>query len=175
MGFRPIESIGYAWGAGVIIVSLIVVIGFAGLGTFPPAPPAAPLPEPTATPNLPSTPTTISPTHTKVAENTPTPQPPTRTPEPTQTSVPSATPVIIPTTTYGRIQSRPDGDGAAIRDAPSGQAITTVLNGYVVEILPDAPVTVNNSTWIKIKVTTSTRVLEGWVLQSLIVTPTPQP
>lgn len=175
MGFRPLESIGYAWGAGVVIVSLMVVLGFAGFGTLIPVPqPAVPEPSPTATeiPALVATPSlpTVSP-----ATSTPTIEPPTITPQPTETAQPSPTPVIIPTTAYGRIRAGAGGDGATVRISPGGTAITTILNDYVVEILPDEPVTIDRNVWIKVKVTTSSRVIEGWVQQNLVVTPTPQP
>lgn len=172
MGFRPLESIGYAWGAGVILVSLMVVVGFAGLGTLVPVPQptqAAPSATPTLAPATPSLAPVIA------ASSTPTPVAPSATPAPSLTPTASITPIVIPTTAYGRIQSRADGDGATIRTSPGGSAITTILNGYVVEILPDEPVTLDGNVWIKVKVTTSTRVIEGWVLQSLVVTPTPQP
>jgi uncharacterized membrane protein len=167
MGFRPLESIGYAWGAGVILVSLMVVVGFAGLGTLVPVPqPDQPLAAATQTPDAPIP----GPTPVITASNTPTRVPPSATPAPTQTPRPTITPILIPTTAYGRIQY-----GATIRYTPAGSGITTILDGYVVEILPDAPVFVDGNTWIRIKVTTSTSVIEGWVLQSLVVTPTPQP
>jgi len=172
MGFRPLESIGYAWGAGVILVSLMVVVGFAGLGTL------VPVPQPTqaaatATPTLATATPSLAPV--TAASRTPTPVPPSATPAPSLTPTASITPIVIPTTAYGRIQSRADGDGATIRNSPGGSAITTILNGYVVEILPDEPVTLDGNVWIKVKVTTSTRIIEGWILQSLVVTPTPQP
>ncbi len=173
MGFRPIEPIGYAWGAGVILVSLMIVVGFAGLGTLMSVP--QPELEPTATPTA----LVITPSLAPVTETDPTltPKPPTATAQPaTPTLKPSATPVVIPTTAFGRIQSRADGDGAAIRSTPGGNAITTVLNGYVVEILPDEPVTLEDgSVWIRVKVTTATRAIEGWVLQSLVAIPSPEP
>lgn len=178
MGFRPLESIGYAWGVGIVIVSLIIVLGFAGLGTFIPLPqPADPEPSPTYTPTRIALAATRTSTTTKPAASTSTPIPATITitPQPTETPRPSATLVVIPTTAYGRIQSRTGGDGATLRATPGGAAITTILNDYVVEILPDEPVTIDGNTWIRIRATTSSRVLEGWVLQTLIVTPPPQP
>jgi hypothetical protein len=175
MGFRPLESIGYAWGAGVVIVSLMIVVGFAGLGTLVPVP-QPDIPEPSMTPTAPPTLTaTPSLAPTKPTESTPSPIPPSITPQPTETPQASATPVVIPTAAYGRIRSGTGGDGATIRTTPGGTAITTVLNDYIVEILPDEPVTIDRNIWIKVKLTTSSRVIEGWVLQSLIVTPTPQP
>jgi hypothetical protein len=166
MGFRPIESIGYAWGAGVILVSLMIVVGFAGLGTLVPVPQPQIQPELTATPTAPIAATpSLAP-----ATETPSPEPATITPQPSATSRPSATPVVIPTTAYGRIQF-----GATIRNTPAGTGITTIMDGYVVEILPDEPVTIDGNIWIRVKVTTAIRVIEGWVLQNLVVTPTPQP
>lgn len=172
MGFRPLESIGYAWGAGVILVSLMVVVGFAGLGTLVNAPAEA-APEPTATATSPAPTPSLPPVIG--ASITPTLVLPSETPQPTPTTKPSTTPIVIPTIAYGRIQSQADGDGATIRVSPGGTAITTILNGYVIELLPDEPVIIDNNTWIRVKLTTTTRIIEGWVLQSLVVTPTPQP
>ncbi len=169
MGFRPMEAIGYAWGAGIILVSLMVVVGFAGIGAFPRAAVPAPATS-TATPTETLPVPTASITSIPAATATASPVPPTATLQPTNTTRPSATPVVIPTIAYGRVQF-----GATIRTSPGGTGITTIMDGYVVEILPDEPVTIDGNTWIRIKVTTASRVIEGWVLQNLVVTPTPPP
>jgi hypothetical protein len=72
---------------------------------------------------------------------------------------------------YGRVQSK--GDGATIRTSPGGPAITTIQNGYLVEILGDAPIVLAGSTWIHVIVTTPSRDIDGWMLLNLITTATP--
>jgi hypothetical protein len=63
--------------------------------------------------------------------------------------------------------------GVYIRVKPGGQTITTVENGYLVEILGDAPITLAGSTWIHVIVKTPARDIDGWVLLNLITTATP--
>jgi len=173
MGFRPLEPSGYAWGAGVILISLLIVAGFTGMGAidnFSLSGGATAQVAPTAT----ASPLGLVPI--SVSTSTPTPRPTaTVTLQPSLPTPAPATLTAVPTNVYGRIQSRPDGDGATIRNTPGGSAITTILNGYVVEILPDVPVIIDNNVWIHVKVNTTARVIEGWVLQSLVVTPTPVP
>jgi hypothetical protein len=173
MGFRPMEPSGYAWGASAIVISLVIVAGFLGLGSILGSR-AAPSAN-TATPEWATqTPSVILP---PPATFTPAPSlPPTVTRNPvTPTAQPSETPSPVPTPVFGRIQARGGGDGATIRETPGGTAITTIQNGYLVEILPDAPVTLESAIWIRVRVNTPSRVIEGWVLLSLVVTPTPSP
>ncbi|NCP87336.1 DUF389 domain-containing protein [bacterium] len=168
MRFRPIEPSGYIWGAGAIVVSLVLIGGIAGLGTVlarqAAASAQAALVTPPATVSLPTLTPKIS---LALATSTP--------PAPTvlaATSTPKATITTMPTPAYGKIQSR--GDGAVIRQTPDGPAITTIQNGYLVEILPDAPVTTASGTiWIHVRVNTTTQIIEGWVQLNLVITPTP--
>lgn len=172
MGFRPLEAPGYAWGAGAILVSLALLAGIAGLGTLlaqrsAESGQSAPLVTPSPTRMLPSpTPQQFS------ASATPAPRPATLA---VATARPAtASPSPVPTPFYGKIQSQ--GDGAVIRKSPEGPAITTIQNGYVVEILPDASVSLaSGTTWIHVRVKTTTQVLEGWVQLTLVITPTPAP
>ncbi len=67
------------------------------------------------------------------------------------------------------MQSEAGGNGVIIREEPAGRAITTVLNGYLVEFLPVEPVVVKGETWVKVLVRIPTRDIEGWMLLRLIV------
>lgn len=176
MGFRPLEIQGYALAGGVVVLSLAVVAGFAGLGSLL----DARISQPAATPSS-------APVQT--ATLAPSPVPP-GTPRPTWTATPAVTqavptqalpptltpqvvlsPTLLPTPVYGRIQSA--GDGAVIRTSPGGSAITTIQNGYLVEILGDAPSVIEGATWIHVIVKTPSRDIDGWMLLSLITTATP--
>jgi hypothetical protein len=67
------------------------------------------------------------------------------------------------------------GNGAVIRSTPGGTAITTVENGYLVEIQPVPPEIVSGVAWIRVLVQTPSRDIDGWMQQSLIATATPAP
>jgi hypothetical protein len=96
---------------------------------------------------------------------------PTLTPIITPTTGFTPSPTLLPTPVYGRVQSK--SGGVYIRVKPGGQTITTVQNGYLVEILNDAPVVYEGSTWVHVIVKTPARDIEGWVILNLITTATP--
>jgi hypothetical protein len=175
MGFRPLEAKGYILTAGIVMASLIIVAGFAGLGSLinvrgdrgaatpivmvnTPTPKPAPILKSTPTATIIQTPT---PTHLVIT--------PTAIFTPTEGFTPS--PTLLPTPVYGRILSK--GDGATIRTIPGGAAITTVQNGYLVEILGDAPIVLGGNTWVHVIVKTPSRDIDGWMLLNLITTATP--
>ncbi len=180
MGFRPLEASGYILAILIVVIGLAITAGFAGIGTLlniRSDRPTATLPAPVVTiptaspaPVIPDT-ATPRPTFTLTFSPTPLPATPTIklstfTPAPTFPS-----PTLLPTPVYGRVQSK--GDGAVIRTEPGGSAITTVQNGYLVEILPEPPVIFNGETWVHVIIRTQQRDLNGWVLFNLIVTATP--
>ena len=177
MGFRPLETRGYALAGGVVIVSLAVVAGFAGLGSLlnarisqPAATPSA-LPVKTITP-LPSPVPRETPLPTWTVAPAPVKPTATQAPPPTPTvGVAASSPTLLPTPVYGKVQSM--GDGAVIRTSPAGAAITTIQNGYLVEILGDAPSVVAGATWVHVIVKTPARDIDGWMLLNLISTSTP--
>ncbi len=185
LGFRPADGAGYILGVSVLFVSLVLITAIAGMSLIVanrPAQAAATSTE-TATPLLP-TPTLMLPTLSPVPSQTvaaSTPLAPvsaSATPTigrilitPTGGTTPTITP--MPTPRYGRISS--SGDGAVIREEPGGPAITTLQNGYLVEILPEDPIVIDNVTWIHVMVKTPSRDIVGWVLLSLVVTSTPAP
>jgi uncharacterized membrane protein len=168
MGFRPLEVSGYAL-AGLVVIVLAMIAGYGIVvledvrGNRASAVPASlTLTAAALSPASQTTSTsaaTLAPTATHLLV-TPTPG---FTPSPT----------LLPTPVYGEIRSH--GDGAVIRIDPSGAPITTVQNGYLVEILPDLPVTQNGAVWVRVKVKTSSRDIVGWVQLSLIITATPAP
>ncbi|HRN49869.1 MAG TPA: DUF389 domain-containing protein [Anaerolineales bacterium] len=160
-GFRPPRWYGYSFSAAVLLAGVLLFIGFTGAG----AAFGARIGLPTLTPSL--TPTaTITPT----ASITPTP-PPTATPSRTPTRTPSQTP--SPTATPQLAVISADGSGAFIREEPAGIAITTILNGQVVELLPDPPQEAGGQLWLHVRL--QGRDLSGWILQNLLATATPQP
>jgi SH3-like domain-containing protein len=101
--------------------------------------------------------------------------PPTVTRTPTSTIMPSATATITttpsPTPVYGLVNAG-ELNGIIIRPEPGSlQIVTTLLNGNLVEILPEV-VNKNNTIWIHVRAPDGK---EGWVQAGLIVTATPRP
>ncbi len=170
MRFRPFATAGYALGAGVFIVSVVIVAGIAGIGSIISA--QGTREPPTAIVNEVRTPTPAL--TAQILQPSATPAISIATPSiilMTATPFLSPTPSPLPTPIYGRISS--PGDGAIIRGNPSGAPITTIQNGYLVEIQPDAPVLKDGNYWIHVVVKTASRDIDGWVLQNLIATATP--
>ncbi|MCW5873178.1 MAG: DUF389 domain-containing protein [Anaerolineales bacterium] len=160
-GFRPPRWYGYSFSAAVLLAGVLLFIGFSGAG----AAFGARIGLPTLTPSV-----TPSPTATLTPSITPTPEPtatasrtPTRTPS--QTPSPTATPMLA--------VINADGSGAFIREEPAGIAITTILNGQVVELLPEPPQEAGGQLWLHVRL--QGRDLTGWILQNLLATATPQP
>ncbi len=183
MGFRPLENAGYLLTGGAVVISLVIVVGFFGLGTLINF--RGDIADATATPTLAATPvkasatakqpTVIVPTYTArpVATSTRVVTSTSKPPATTPTSGLTPSPTLLPTPVYGRVQAGINGDGATVREEPGGTAITTVQNGYLVEFLPVDPVVLNGETWVKVLIRTPARDIEGWVLLQLIVTATP--
>ena len=183
MGFRPLEAIGYLLTAGIVVASLIIVAGFAGLGSLMnirgsqgDATPIvvavtstpSPMLKPSVILNITSTPTVLRVPSPTITSTQPAPTPTT---EITPTVDLTPGPTLLPTPVYGRVQSQ--SGGVYIRVKPGGQTITTVENGYLVEILGDTPIILAGSTWIHVIVKTPARDIDGWVLLNLITTATP--
>lgn len=160
-GFRPPTVFGYSIGAALFLASALIFVGFTGAGAVF----GAHIGLPTLTPSI--TPTA---TPTATASYTPTPS---RTPTatrtvsatPTQTITPTATPVIA-------VINVEDSSGAFLRAAPAGQAITTLLNGTLIHLLPEAAVEAGGQLWVHIYIPAIQR--DGWILQELMRTATPQ-
>ncbi|HSQ39362.1 MAG TPA: DUF389 domain-containing protein, partial [Anaerolineales bacterium] len=170
---------------GVILVALIVFLATstgaldwikiqAGLA----APKPAPTTEATATlplvPTITSTPepvTAIIGVATSTPSRTPTPRPtntipPTRTPTSTVTAEP--TPIIA-------LIRASEGGGAFIRERPGGVVLVTLSNGSTVTIIPNDFQEVNNVVWVHVFAIVNDVRIEGWMIQSVLVTATPVP
>lgn len=164
MGFRPYTLFGYSLGGAIALVGIVLVIGFGGAGAvlggqlaLPTRPPS---PTPSPQPTLTQTPSPIPPT------NSPTPSlSPTITLTATISPTPSATPV------EALVRVGQEFAGAYVRDAPDGNIVSTLFNGSLVILLGEVDQGVNSRTWVK--VLDLENQVEGWVLQSLLVTATP--
>ena len=162
LGFRPLSFGGYLVGTVIVLIAVVLLVVLSGLGAaiftslaLSPTSTPVPLPSPTFT----SSPQTATLPHAS----------PTRTPtlkvSPTLTL--TDTPMLFPTPVYAIIQSE-TGGGARVRSEPGGEVLTTLLNGYMVEVLGVAEY--NGVIWVHIRTAYG---LEGWVLQTLLVTATP--
>lgn len=162
--FRPVRISGYPLSLGVFLLALAAVVmttsdratSFLSIASRP-----TPTPAPTHT--LPATFTSL-PALPPTATTTPTPRP-SPTPPPTAT--------FTPTPIYARVHVVP-GNGALLRSEPGSQGvvITSLLNGYLVEILPES-VTVNNVVWVRVYVPDLD--VSGWMQLNALATSTPAP
>lgn len=110
---------------------------------------------------------------------------PTRTPSRTSTPKPATIEVTIPPTqspTY-TITAEPtpiiaiirasEGGGAFIREKPGGKVLATLGNGATVTIIPNDLQEVNNVIWVHVFAIVNDVRVEGWMIQSVLVTATP--
>ncbi|MBI4760524.1 MAG: DUF389 domain-containing protein [Chloroflexota bacterium] len=138
--------------------------------------PLVPTLTPTFNPTLPPqavTAATLTPAATSASASTATPSPrPTATPSPSQT--PTFTITAEPTPIIAFIRA-PEGGGANIRERPNGLVLLTLSNGSTVTIIPNDIQEVNNVVWVHVFALVNGERVEGWVLQSLLVTATPPP
>lgn len=161
IGFRPPSWYGYSLSAAVLLAGILLFIGFTGAGAVF----GARIGLPTLTPSP-----TLSPSPSLTATVTTTP-PPTATA--TRTSTPTASLTPSPTTTPQLAVINSEGSGAFIREEPAGVAITTILNGTVVQLLPEPVQDAGGQLWLHVYL--PERDLAGWILQSLLATATPNP
>jgi hypothetical protein len=188
MGFHPERIGGYFMLTALCLGGVAVLVGWAGFGnlinirgdqinalvtitpTSSPARPTALRPNPTFT-RVPVSSATPSITPLPRLEPSPSAQPSPTEITPTASPAVISEPTLLPTPVYGRVQS--ESGGVMVRKEPGGTSITTVQNGYLVEIIGDAPVVVDGTVWVHVIVRTPIRDIEGWVLLDLIVTATP--
>jgi len=128
------------------------------LALVPTITPTSTLPPVTAVIGVP----TLTPTRT------PTPRPVTI--EPTQS--PTSTITAEPTPIIGLIRAS-EGGGAFIREKPGGKVLATLGNGSTVTIVPDDLQEVNNVVWVHVFTIVNDVRVEGWMIQSVLVTATP--
>ncbi len=174
LGVRPL-------GGGATLASLVLVLVLVGAALFgignvvlsaPDLGPLGAVIPPSPTPTL--TPTLVpSLTDTPAPSATVSPLP---SGTPTRTLVPTATTTITftpsPTPVYGLVNAGDLAKGIIIRPDPSSlQIVTTLLNGSLVEILPEV-VNKNGFLWIHVRAPDGQ---EGWVLAGSLVTATPRP
>lgn len=160
MGFRPLETADYALMIVIAAASAAAIFAAFSWGGNVRLGGVLATPTPLAT---------STPTDSPVSEPTPTRQPRTPTRTSTPTMIVTPTPTSLPTPVYGRVGP----NGAHIRDEPQGTAITTLEQGYLVEILPEEPAFLEGTTWVRVRVKTPTRDVVGWVRIDLIATATP--
>jgi len=194
--FYP-TSISGATFTGLAIVAILAIVTFltgfdqwiriqAGLATPEPAPitqtvfPPTPVPTITPSPNISrSTAVTLAPgastgvgVPTQTPSRTPTTLPitPKATLRPTQTSTSTVT--AEPTAIIGLIKAA-EGGGAFIREKPGGKVLATLANGATVTIVPNDFQEVNGVVWIHVFALVNNVRVEGWMIQSVLVTATP--
>jgi MFS family permease len=156
--FRPATFAGYILAVLILSLTLIVVLGLAGIGTFIPAQSATPTPSQTLAPE-PTHSVTPAPQRTSTVTLTPSPT------GPTGTITPQPTPV------YARIYSA-EGGGAIVRSEPgTGVILKSLINDIQIEVLPEVK-TYNGVVWVHIRTPDGT---EGWVMQMVLVFATPAP
>jgi hypothetical protein len=87
------------------------------------------------------------------------------------TETPSPTVTIEPTPIFAKI-SAVEGGGAYMRKTPAGEFLATLDNGAVVEVLGETQ-EVRGVIWVKIAAIKNGIRMEGWIIQSVLVTATP--
>lgn len=162
IGFRPPKWFGYSFSAAILLLGVLLFIGFTGAGAAFGA--RLGLPTLTASPTLSSTPS-LTPSRTATLTPSATASP-SRTPTPSLTPSPTPTPILA-------IISVEEGSGARLREEPGGLVITTLLNGTVVQLLPEPAQAAGGQLWLHIYI--PDRDQFGWILQGLLATMTPRP
>jgi len=187
--FRPLGAGGVLFNLAIVLVILAAFFGLTGFGnsvldiafgtpTPSPAvfPPARSSPSPTA-PRAPTAAGASSPAASPRPSGTAAPTlalsptllggdvvfPPTETFTPTET--------IEPTPIFARIAAI-EGGGAFMRKNPAGEFLATLDNGVIVEVLGETQ-EVRGVTWVKIAAIKNGSRMEGWIIQSVLVTATP--
>ena len=164
LGIRPaLGAVLGAWGpavaglaaAGMVLLAFVLLTrqgpsGFVFVPTLTPTATASATPSPT--PSSTSPPTASA----TVA--------PSLTPVPTSTPTPTSLPVVA-------IVWRTDGKGAFLRSAPDGDAIGSLLEGALIEIL-GAPTEANGRLWVLVR---DAQGHEGWLAAEYCATVTPTP
>jgi hypothetical protein len=177
IGVRPLNLFGYAFGALIVIISLLVGFKVSGIGDVHGGGGSS-----THTTVVPTSTNALIPTATPtdtLAATTATPDPttaftPILTRTPTHTLVPSATPTetLTPASTpiWAIVKAN---NGAYVRAEPNFNAkiVDGVLDGSLVQVLPDT-VQDGGTTWAHI---ITNNGIEGWIVQSILVTATPLP
>ena len=167
LGLRPRNIFGYTISTTIALLSVAALIALISMGTAWGTQVALP----SRTPTITYTPS-ITPTPSD------TPLPPTKTATATNSLVPSLTPSLspspAPTPVWAKVNAGGDAGGAFVRADPSftGTLVTSLLNGELVEILPDVASN-GGATWVHVR--TMDGEHEGWMVRALLITATPKP
>ncbi len=184
--FYPTSAGGIAL-TGLIFVALLTFVGFqtgfvhwvtiqAGLATPVPATVTQTEPAPTPLPGVTPSPRPTQTTAfigipTATASRTPSPEPVTL--EATAVvDTPTSTITAEPTPIIGIIRAS-EGGGAFVREKPGGKVLATLGNGSIVTIVPDDLQDINGIIWVHVIAFTNDVRVEGWMIQTVLVTATP--
>jgi len=185
--FYPISLSGATFTGLAIIAILTIVIFQTGLDQWIKIKAGLATPEPVSVTEALSTPSplptiTLSPQAsdstaligvlTQTPSRTPTKSPitPQATLKPSETSTSTVT--AEPTPIIGLIKAS-EGGGAFIREKPGGKVLATLPNGVTVTIVPNDFQEVNSIVWIHVLALVNGVRVEGWMIQSVLVTATP--
>jgi len=186
LGLRPLSFFGYSLGTTIALCSLTVLIGLGSVWTvlrgrvpgqvdLPVV--SSPVVQPSQQPSpQPATPVAHRSSSTPAPVETQTPLAPGVTLTPTNTLIPTATftqtATPAPTPVWAIISAQ-SFNGAYIRSEPKvgGKIMTSLLNGTLVEVLPGTARD-GNVLWAQVRTDDG---VEGWIVQSLLVTATPVP
>jgi formylglycine-generating enzyme required for sulfatase activity len=116
---------------------------------------------------------TVSVTFTPQPVKTNTPSPLTQTSQPTKTNTPSSTQASISPTPIIAIIRASEGGGAFIRERPGGLVLATLGNGSTVTVIPNDLQEANNVTWVHVVAIVNDVHIEGWMIQTVLITATP--
>ncbi len=169
LGFRPYTLFGYTLSMAVALVGVILIIGAMGTGAVLDAVAEQPTPTITFTATVP----------TSIPTASITPIPPTATTTPTDTLTSTITPTVTltptPTLIQAIVSAATDAGGGILRSGPGfdSPAITAVNNGTLVYVLSAEPVEIEGFFWVEVYIPELD--LQGWMLQTLLVTATPAP
>lgn len=105
---------------------------------------------------------------------------PSRTPSPETVTLeatpvgdtPTSTITAEPTPIIGIIRAS-EGGGAFIREKPGGKVLATLGNGSTVTIVPNDLQDINGIIWVHVIAFTNDVRVEGWMIQTVLVTATP--
>lgn len=166
MGFRPLTLFGYSFGGVIALFGVLLAFAFGGFGAVATGNIARPTATFTVTPTLTLTLTPVPPTETPV--------PPTQTPTPTITPSPTLSPTHTMTFTPTPVQAYINSElGAYLRSEPGGGIVGTMFDGSLVELLGETLLDDNYQVWVKVY--DLEHSIEGWILESLLITATPDP
>jgi len=173
LGFRPRRFSGCFMSLVITVLALVAFVILSGAGSFVqgllnlPSGAFTSQETPMVTGTLPTVTSTPAISQSQTSEPTLTPTLQIQaSPTSTSTVTPQSTPV------YARVFST-TGQGANVRATPGSDTaiLVSLINDSLVEILPEIQI-LNGITWLHIRTADG---IEGWIIQTLVVTATPAP